>query len=163
MTRSNAFYSIAGQLSDALDREQRIKEEIADLEIILKANGGCTVQECRAVKRVLKAKSKGQEAVEKLAEKMSADSEIFDALAYRISDTKNMHEIAAVGQEVIDAAHDPDTGEIIETDTAAADVGLDSAYAVGVSSPQDDSEGQDSFVQRDNPCPPIPENLRGAV
>jgi hypothetical protein len=141
--RTNAFYEISGQLESALIREQEIKDEIKELTDILKDNGGCTVLEARAAKRILKAKAKGPDALEKLAEKMDADSAIFDDLAHTNLAYKKVVRVEAdlspqKEHKQVTVKVDEETGEITETELVA---GADSH---GSSHQSRESEARDS-------------------
>lgn len=90
-----------------LDRLALIKEDMADLEQITKERAVLTNMELRAFKRILKAEHKDQ--LDKLDEQTEAQSYLRDVL----TDKK------VVDNKIVAIPHSPDTGEVIESPSAA--------------------------------------------
>lgn len=124
-----------------LDRRQLVKEDEDDLLELTKARAGLTNMELRAFKRIMKAKHKDQ--LDKLDEQTEAQSYLRDVLTDK----------RVVDKKVVAIPHNPDTGEIIGTESALEEKPADVAPepAAGAPSvgncppPRETGQGRDSL------------------
>lgn len=134
------FHQLTAQFHDLLQREQDIKDDIKEFETILKSGADLTNMEVRATKRILKAEIKGE--LDKFQQRMDDEQAVYIEILYNLITDKKSGD-----KKVVAIPHDPDTGEIIDIQSAddkTADVAPEGESSA-VTPPQEEAKFRDSL------------------